>query len=105
MHGDVWGFQGGASGKEHTCIAEIMRLGFDPWVRKILWRRSWQPTAVFLPGESHGQRSLAGYSPRGCQESDMIEATEHTHTHTHTEFICFPEVSEFHSSHLEFHLE
>ena len=37
--------------------------GFDPWVGKIPWRRAWQPTPVFLPGESHGQRSLAGYSP------------------------------------------
>ena len=41
------------------------RLGFDPWVRKIPWRRKWQPTPVFLPGESHGQRSLEGYSPWG----------------------------------------
>ena len=40
-----------------------LECGFDPWVRKILWRRAWQPTPVFLPGESHGQRSLAGYSP------------------------------------------
>ena len=39
------------------------RLGFDPWVGKIPWRRKWQPTPIFLPGESHGQRSLAGYSP------------------------------------------
>ena len=38
-----------------------MRCGFDPWVGKIPWRRAWQPTAVFLPGESHGQRSWAGY--------------------------------------------
>ena len=37
----------------------------DPWVRKTPWRRAWQPTAVFLPGESHGQRSLAGCSPSG----------------------------------------
>ena len=41
--------------------------GFDPWVKKILWRRKWQPTPVFLLGESHGQRSLVGYSPRGLQ--------------------------------------
>ena len=44
--------------------------GFDPWVGKIPWRRAWQPTPVFLPGESHGQRSLAGYSPWGRRESD-----------------------------------
>ena len=36
---------------------------FNPWVGKILWRRAWQPTAVFLPGEFNGQRSLVGYSP------------------------------------------
>ena len=41
------------------------RRGFDPWVRKIPWRRKWQPTPVFLPGKSHGQRSLVGYSPWG----------------------------------------
>ena len=46
---------------------------FDPWVRKIHWSRKWQPTPVFLPGKSHGQRSLAGYSPWGCKESDMTE--------------------------------
>ena len=45
----------------------------DPWVRKIPWRRKWQPTPVFLPGESHGQRSLAGYSPEGCKGSDTTE--------------------------------
>ena len=47
--------------------------GFDPWVGKIPWRRAWQPTPVFLPGESHGQRSLAGYSPWGRKESDTTE--------------------------------
>ena len=41
----------------------------------IPWRRAWQSTPVFLPGESHGQRSLAGYSPWGLKESDTIEAT------------------------------
>ena len=46
---------------------------FDPWIRKIPWRRAWQPTPVFFPGESNGQRSLAGYSPWECQESDRTE--------------------------------
>ena len=46
---------------------------FDPWIGKIPWRREWLPTPVFLPGESHGQRSLAGYSPWGHKESDMTE--------------------------------
>ena len=50
-----------------------MRCGFDPWVGKIPWRRAWQPTAVFLPGESHGQRRLVGYSPWGHKELDMTE--------------------------------
>ena len=49
------------------------RLRFDPWVRKIPWRRAWQPLPVFLPGESQGQRSLEGYSPGGCTESDTAE--------------------------------
>ena len=44
---------------------DIKRHGFDPWARKISWRRKWQPTPVYLPAESLGQRSLAGYSPRG----------------------------------------
>ena len=49
------------------------RPGFDPWVGKIPWRRKWQPTPVFLPGESHGWRNLVGYSPRGRRESDTTE--------------------------------
>ena len=47
--------------------------GFNPWVGKIPWRRAWQPTAVFLPEESHGQRSMAGYSPWGHKELDTTE--------------------------------
>ena len=49
--------------KNTPADAGDIRLGFDSWVGKIPWRRPWQPTPVFLPGESHGQRSLAGYSP------------------------------------------
>ena len=49
------------------------RRGFDSWVGKIPWRREWQPTPVFLPGESHGWRSLGSYSPWGCKESDTTE--------------------------------
>ena len=51
------------------------RCGFNPWVGKIAWRRTWQLTPVFLPGKYHGQRSLVGYSPYGHRESDMTEAT------------------------------
>ena len=59
------GFPGGASGKEHPANAEDVRCGFDPWVGKIPWKRELQPTPVLLLGESHGQRSLVGYSPQG----------------------------------------
>ena len=68
------GFPGGPAVKNSL---QHRRPGFDPWVRKIPWRRKWQPTPVFLPGESHGQRSLAGCCPRGHKESDK---TEHRHT-------------------------
>ena len=49
-----------------------------PGLRRFPWRRAWQPTPVSLPGKSHGQRSLGGYSPWGCKELGMTEATEHT---------------------------
>ena len=51
-------------------------MGSIPWVGKSHWRRAWQPTPVFLPGESHGQRSLVGYSLWGRTESDTTEVTE-----------------------------
>ena len=63
---------------KHSSI--ILANAGDPWVGKIPWRRAWQPTLVFLPGESHGQRSLVSYSPWGCTESDMTEATQYVHT-------------------------
>ena len=60
------GFPGGASGKEPACqCRRHKRCRFNPWARKIPWRRSWQPTPVLLPGRSHGQRSLEEYSPWG----------------------------------------
>ena len=55
------GFPWWLSGKESAC--QCRRCGFDPWIWKILWRRKWQPAPVFLPGKSHGQRSLAGWDP------------------------------------------
>ena len=71
-------FPGGASGRECTCQCRRQkRHGFHLWVGKIPWRRAWQPTKVFLPGKSHGQRNLAGYSSWGRKELDMTEATEH----------------------------
>ena len=75
---DFAGFPDSASSKEPACqCSRHKRCRFDPWVRKIPWRRAWQPTPLFLPGESHGQRSLVGYSPWGHKESDMTEVTEH----------------------------
>ena len=80
---------------------------FDPWVKKIPWRREWLPTPIFLPEELHGQRSLVCYSPWGRKESDRTEqlththrhvcvhahararAHTHTHTHTHTHLAAF----------------
>ena len=57
-------FQSGPSGKEPACLCRRQkRLGFDPWVRKIPWRRTWKPTLVLMPRESHEQRSLVGYDP------------------------------------------
>ena len=56
-------------------LPEMQRPGFHSWVGKIPWRRKWQPTSVFLSGEAHGQRNLAGYSPWGHKELDMTEAT------------------------------
>ena len=60
-------------GKEPAC--QCRRCRFDPWVGKTPWRRKWQCTPVFLPGEFHEQRSLAGYSPCGHKE---LDTTEHT---------------------------
>ena len=61
-------------------LSAMQETGFNPRVGKIPWRRTWQPTPVFLPGESHGQRSLAGYSPRGLKE---LNTTEQISTHKH----------------------
>ena len=79
---------------------------YHPWVRKIHCRRKRHPTPVFLPGKSHGQRSMVGYSPWDCRVEHDV-ATEHTHTHTHwcvytplsipiSSF--FPEISFLHAS-------
>ena len=76
-------------GKELVCqYRGYKRHRLDPWAKKIPWRRSWQPTPVFLPGESLGQRSLAGYSPWGCKRvghnwSDLAHTHAHKWTHAH----------------------
>jgi len=65
----IKGFPGGASGKEPTCqCRRCKRPGFNPWVEKMPWRRAWQPTPVFLPRESLGQRSLVSYRPQGHKD-------------------------------------
>ena len=71
----IWDLSGGASGKEPTsqCRRHLI-LGFDPWVRKIPWRRAWQSTPVFLPGKSLDRG--AWQAAWGCKELDMAEATE-----------------------------
>ena len=62
--------------KKHLPILDRhKRCRLDPCIRKIPWKRAWQPTPVFLPGESHGQRSLVDYSPQGHKESDTTETT------------------------------
>ena len=71
----AWWFPGGSEGS--VCL-QCGTPELAPWVGKIPWRRKWQLTPVFLPGESHGWRSLVGYSPWGCKESDT---TEQLHFH------------------------
>ena len=76
---DFWGSSpGGISGKEPACqCRRHKRHRYDPWDGRIPWRRAWQPTPVFMTGEFHGQRSLAGYSPQGLTELDVTEAISH----------------------------
>ena len=64
-----FGFPSGSDGKR--IFPQCGKYEIDPWARKIPWRRAWQPTPVFLPRESPGQRSLVGYNPWGLKESDM----------------------------------
>ena len=75
--GQFWGFPSGASGKKNlpASVGDMRYSGSIPGFGKILLRRAWQPNLVFLPGESHGQRSLVGYDPWGCKELDMPEVT------------------------------
>ena len=77
------GFPDGTSGKESACqCRRHKRHEFNRWVRRISWSRKWQLTLVFLPGKSHGQKSLAGYSLWGHTESDRTEQLS-THRDTH----------------------
>ena len=65
------GFPGDSEDKEN--LPPMQEPGFNPWVRKIAWRREWLPTPVSFPGEFHGQKSLAGHSPWGHKESDTTK--------------------------------
>ena len=76
------GFPGGTSGKEPICQSRRHNwLWFDTWIGKIPWGRKWQPTPVFLPGKSHGQRSLVGYSPWGRKSPTWLGQLSMQATH------------------------
>ena len=77
-------FPGGSVGKEVACQYERPRS--DLWVRKVPQIRKWKSTQGFLRGESHVQKSLVGYSPKGCKELDI---TEQLRTHKHTYVISY----------------
>ena len=71
---DLKGFPGGSVVKNSPAsVGDAGDTGLIPGSEKIPWRRKWQPTPVFLPGKSHGQRSLAGYSPWGRKETGMTK--------------------------------
>ena len=79
------GFPGGPSGKEPACqCRRCKRCRFDPWVWKMPWRRAWKSTPVFLPGEPHGQRRLAAYSPWGRKELSVC-----THASIHVSMYVY----------------
>ena len=80
----ILSFPSGLAGKESTCNAvDTGDSGLFPRLRRFPWRRKWQATSVSLPGESHGQRSLAATVPWGRKESDMTERHSCMHTHMH----------------------
>ena len=81
-----WGFPGGSDGKESACNATD--TGSIPGSGRSPGKRAWLPTPVFLPGESHGQRSLMGYSPWGHKESDTTERLTLSQFHIYMEG-CF----------------
>ena len=78
-----------SAGKELACNTGDSRCRIDPWVGRILWSRAWQPTLVFLPGKSLGQRSLAGYGSWGHKELETTEATENTPKDLLELYYCF----------------
>ena len=82
--------------RQSICL-QCGRPRFEPWVGKIHWRRKWQSTPVSLPGKSHGQRSLVGYSPWGRKESDT---TKRIHSFIHSCFCCTMELISYMSTFL-----
>ena len=83
------GVPGGTDAQESACqCRRRKRCGFNPWVRKIPWRREWPPTPVFLPGEPHGQRSLVGYSLWTHKELDTAERLSTHASHVSAECTC-----------------
>jgi len=69
----IMGFPSGSAVKNPPAMQELQGTRVQSLGQEIPWRRAWQPTPVFLPGKSHGQRSLVGCSPWGCKELDMTE--------------------------------
>ena len=77
----LWGgFPGGSVVKNTPLMQEMQRWGFSPWVRKISWSRKWQPTPVFLPGISHGQRSLVAPVHGVAKNRTQLSTGVYTHT-------------------------
>ena len=91
MCSTIWRLPRWLSGKESAC--QCRRCRFDPWVRKIPQRRKWKPAPVLLPGESHGQRSLAGYSPWDIPFSIIPSKPTHVAANGKISFLSMAECS------------
>ena len=102
--GDLWEFPRSwwLSGKESAC--QSRRHRFALWVGKIPWKRKWPPTPGFLPGESHGQGSLGGYSPWGRTQSNPTEMAEHTSHLLFSRPVLFNSVNTNHARPCQFKL-
>ena len=94
-------FPGGTSHKEPAFqCRRHKRCRFDPWIREIPWRRAWQPTLIFLPGESHGQRSLVGYSPWSCRVRHDWSDLACTHSRAETSGLLWVKQNPLQTLHL-----
>ena len=95
MTNDSLGLPRWFSGKEPTC--QCRRHRFNPGVGKISWRRKWQLASAYLPGESHGHRSLAGYSPWGWKELDTtvsLTSNNNSNNNNNNSVILFESLKE-----------